>query len=79
MLEHRIGFEPMFPAWQASVLNRARRTMRMVGVRGFEPLSSCSQGKCLRPLGYTPLDSWCVSRDSNPENPLLKWQVLYPV
>ena len=35
-VEHRIGFEPMFPAWQASVFDRARLTMRMVGVDRIE-------------------------------------------
>ena len=37
----------------------------MVGVRGFELLTSCSQSRRATGLRYTPSESWLRDLDSN--------------
>ena len=50
-----MGFEPMLQDWQSWVLGLTERWSQMVGVIGFEPITSCSQSMNSTRLKYTPL------------------------
>jgi hypothetical protein len=62
MVERVRGIEPPSPAWKAGALplsytrmaSRARLSRSLVGARGFEPPTPCSQSRCATRLRHAP-------------------------